>query len=175
MVFKKLDEADLVGLIPSLLPEYRAAFEDFVKDCLGTYTAKSYMREYSQKHKEHLREVQRRWCKANADKVRHYSTRCENKRRAFASQANHEKYTKEDLRQRFLLFNDRCAYCGISEKLAIDHFIPLIKGGGDCISNIVPACRQCNSSKNNRDGFQWYERHPLFTKERLSRLVKVLG
>ena len=30
----------------------------------------------------------------------------------------------------------------------IDHMIPLSKGGGHTIYNIVPACRSCNRKKN---------------------------
>ena len=48
-------------------------------------------------------------------------------------------------------FNNTCAYCGIyTEHLHQDHFIPLSKGGGYVIGNIVPSCKRCNSSKHNR-------------------------
>ena len=44
-----------------------------------------------------------------------------------------------------------CAYCGRSDRpLEMDHAIPISHGGGHVASNIVPACKPCNSSKGNR-------------------------
>ena len=43
----------------------------------------------------------------------------------------------------------RCAYCGHREsKLTMDHIVPLISGGAHDISNVVPACLDCNCKKN---------------------------
>jgi 5-methylcytosine-specific restriction endonuclease McrA len=45
----------------------------------------------------------------------------------------------------------RCAYCNQeSQRLEMDHAIPLSKGGDHTMSNIVPACRACNAKKGNR-------------------------
>ena len=46
--------------------------------------------------------------------------------------------------------NFRCVYCGKtgrSEELHIDHFIPVVEGGKTEISNLVTACKRCNSGK----------------------------
>ena len=44
---------------------------------------------------------------------------------------------------------NRCVYCGQKTKrLTQDHLTPLIKGGNHTVSNILPACQRCNSSKN---------------------------
>lgn len=47
-------------------------------------------------------------------------------------------------------FRNRCAYCGERKPLTVDHVIPVSQGGDHSISNIVPACQACNSSKGNR-------------------------
>lgn len=48
-------------------------------------------------------------------------------------------------------YGGRCAYChGTAKRLTMDHFIPLSRGGIHTVSNIVPACGHCNSSKGNR-------------------------
>lgn len=50
-------------------------------------------------------------------------------------------------------YGHKCAYCGSGDlPLEQDHVIPLSKvpWGWDTISNVVPACRRCNASKNNR-------------------------
>lgn len=53
-------------------------------------------------------------------------------------------------------FGDACAYCLVSGvELQIEHLQPLVKGGEHARSNIVPACRECNQSKNRRDLVQF--------------------
>ena len=48
-------------------------------------------------------------------------------------------------------FGGCCAYCGLSDlPLTADHRVPLARGGSNYISNIVPACRSCNSRKGTR-------------------------
>jgi hypothetical protein len=44
----------------------------------------------------------------------------------------------------------RCRYCGSLERLTIDHVIPRCQGGRDDESNLVVACRSCNSRKGGR-------------------------
>ena len=45
--------------------------------------------------------------------------------------------------------NYLCVYCNKKKKLGPDHLIPLSKKGRHDIDNIVPACRNCNSQKND--------------------------
>jgi len=53
-----------------------------------------------------------------------------------------------DVRQKVL---DRdggcCQECGDEENLAVDHIMPISKGGSDCMDNLQILCRACNSSK----------------------------
>lgn len=54
------------------------------------------------------------------------------------------------------LFNNCCAYCGEpSDKLEVEHMIPIIKGGKHEDSNIVPACRKCNAQKGELTIDEW--------------------
>lgn len=48
----------------------------------------------------------------------------------------------------------KCVYCG-EPATQVDHIVPVSKGGTDDVSNLVPACRSCNSSKGNRDVDEW--------------------
>lgn len=47
--------------------------------------------------------------------------------------------------------DNQCAYCGAKpEVLEMDHVIAISKGGPHSASNIVPACKPCNSAKGAR-------------------------
>lgn len=52
---------------------------------------------------------------------------------------------------------EECIYCGATENITFDHLIPTSEGGPDIISNQVPACQSCNSSKGARDVIEWYQ------------------
>lgn len=62
--------------------------------------------------------------------------------------------------------NGKCWYCGcavtigaanVPGRMCIDHLHSQAMGGGDDLSNLVPACRSCNSGKGKRDveTFRW--------------------
>ncbi|MFB6267822.1 MAG: HNH endonuclease [Halodesulfurarchaeum sp.] len=52
---------------------------------------------------------------------------------------------------------EECIYCGATENLTFDHLVPTSEGGPDIISNQVPACQSCNSSKGAQDVIEWYQ------------------
>ena len=54
------------------------------------------------------------------------------------------------------LFDDSCAYCGkLLTEVCKDHFVPLTLGGAFTVSNILPVCRSCNSSKGSTHPQEW--------------------
>lgn len=68
---------------------------------------------------------------------------------------HHHKKAIPPLNNRELFRRDHhtCLYCGKSRKqtlLTRDHVKPLSKGGRDIWSNVVTACRRCNTHKGNR-------------------------
>ena len=44
-------------------------------------------------------------------------------------------------------FDWKCAYCQINPYEVLEHFIPIIGGGGTTKGNCIPACKACNSKK----------------------------
>ncbi len=46
-------------------------------------------------------------------------------------------------------FNYCCAYCQRLPYEVLDHMVSIAKGGGTTATNTVPACRSCNSTKDN--------------------------
>lgn len=76
-----------------------------------------------------------------------------------------------------------CVYCGATKGLSADHIVPQSRAGVDLrvrsllesSDNIVCACRTCNSSKGDRDVFEWYGREQLdhIPKLVLSKFLKL--
>jgi 5-methylcytosine-specific restriction endonuclease McrA len=52
------------------------------------------------------------------------------------------------------IYAQSCLYCGRQAESA-DHFNPITRGGLNCVENLVPACKSCNSSKNNREPIEF--------------------
>ena len=65
-----------------------------------------------------------------------------------------------------------CAYCGETKNLTLDHITPRSKGGTDRVTNIVCACKECNTSKGHQMWSDWYLNQEFFTTERLSKIVE---
>jgi hypothetical protein len=65
-----------------------------------------------------------------------------------------------------------CAYCGETENLTLDHITPRSKGGTDRVTNVLCACKECNTSKGHQMWSDWYLNQEFFTTERLSKIVE---
>jgi hypothetical protein len=84
-------------------------------------------------------------------------------------------YKENDWLECLSFFNHRCAYCGEESPLEKEHFIPLINGGEFTINNIIPACKSCNSSKNNKCFFDWYPNYRHYSRCRERKILKYLN
>lgn len=63
-------------------------------------------------------------------------------------------------------WDHECAYCGSTEELTLDHVVPQCKGGSNHITNVICACRKCNSDKAHEDWIIWFIQQPFFTEAR---------
>jgi 5-methylcytosine-specific restriction endonuclease McrA len=63
-----------------------------------------------------------------------------------------KKHAERFRRKWYDFYGYRCAYCtaDCSENPTIDHLIPLSKGGGNTLDNLVIACYTCNFRKGNK-------------------------
>lgn len=96
------------------------------------------------------REASARWMRS------HRAYRVSNQQKRVARLAGVENnYTVTDWQDTLLRFGNMCVYCGAQENIVRDHFIPIAKKGGNIKSNVVPACRRCNSSKKQSDPEIW--------------------
>jgi 5-methylcytosine-specific restriction endonuclease McrA len=85
------------------------------------------------------------WRQKNLD--RDHET--QKRRRARKKGAAITDFTPEQWASMKEAYGYRCVYCGRKMKqLTQDHIIPLSQGGNHTYSNIVPACRSCNSKKS---------------------------
>jgi hypothetical protein len=69
-------------------------------------------------------------------------------------------------------WNYECAYCGSEENLTLDHITPRSKGGSDRITNVLCACKNCNTSKGHQSWYDWYMQQSFFTTEKLSAIIE---
>ena len=150
---------------------------------LVSYRKDSARPERRQKQKEGMKKYReegraKEWQQNNKEKIREY-----NKNRQM-----HKKHeiTKEEWENCKNYFNYRCAYCGLAvekhfkmrnselkqtdlHKEHVDH-----EGSND-LSNCVPSCHSCNSSKYYYSLENWYvSTKDFFSEERLSKIHKWL-
>lgn len=60
------------------------------------------------------------------------------------------KYSRKNI---FHRDDNKCQYCGTEKPrgvLTVDHIIPRSRGGKNTFTNIVAACKECNSKKGDR-------------------------
>lgn len=111
-------------------------------------------RQYYWEHREEIlksrqqqrpkyRGFTRRWERENPEKVK-----AKKHRRRAREASVPSTLTAEQIAQLYAI--GRCFYCGKPTHLTLDHFVPIVKGGGTTKANIILACRECNSSKHTK-------------------------
>lgn len=110
------------------------------------------------------RNERKQWCNCGSKATqRRYCDKCAKKRKLRAKRVQNKKYkTFRDTNIRDIVIardSGVCQFCGIVPKqCTVDHLIPLAKGGTDDASNLVVACRRCNSIKHTKtplELFNW--------------------
>ena len=96
--------------------------------------------------------------------------RCHKRRAAIQA----DTYTVAEWLNTVNLFDNACAYCGAKRNLTMDHVIPIKSGGRNILSNIVPACKSCNSRKNSSDIIEWYTAQVYYSIARLERIQQFI-
>jgi hypothetical protein len=117
--------------------------------------------------KSRAKGVYREWQRNNTDKIKEYNN-------------NHRKHdiSKKEWEYCKKYFEYECAYCGITEKQAkklykqglhkehVEHY------GSNNLSNCVPSCKICNSSKRKAELNIWYNKQEFFKQDRLDKIIK---
>jgi len=138
---------------------------------------------YNSEHREQNRRCCREWYEVHKTEIS-LSRHERNKRDPLPSRervrrwrlANPHKEFNKTARRRMLTGRDEiskeqwlfciastnwsCFYCGLSlvkGNRTLDHVVPLSKGGSNSTTNLVPSCKPCNFSKQNRLPHQWLQ------------------
>lgn len=133
-----------------------------------------YDMEYRIENKDKIRDAKRRYYLENRELENERRKLSTNKRRA-SKKVSGGVFTVVDWEDCKKFFCNSCAYCGKAKKLEVEHFRSLSKGGTNSKENIVTACRECNSSKNNLDPFVWFPTREFFCEDRLDKITSYLG
>lgn len=119
--------------------KYRAANREKTNDA-----ARKSKRKFRTENLEKAREYNRNWSRkyraANPAKIAEYR----HARRSKTPYSPELEALMAELRKR------PCTYCGSTDKITIDHVVPLARGGKHEVDNLAPACGSCNSSKNDK-------------------------
>lgn len=108
-------------------------------------------RRWRAKRPDLQKEYRRAWRETNPE--RHLAS-IERRRSRFEAAG---PVDQAKLEARLDVLGRRCFYCpGPFE--ALDHSIPLARGGTNMISNLRPVCSPCNSSKGSKKPSEWTDR-----------------
>lgn len=128
------------------------------------------MKEYRQENKVSLAEYHSKYQKEHLEERKIRQKRRKEKMLRLPNNLTPEQWCKimKD-------FDSRCAYCGEEKPLEQEHFHPLHLGGEYTMSNIVPACKSCNSSKGVKLFSDWYSLQTYYDKQRENKILTYLG
>lgn len=133
---------------------------------------KKYHRELYEKNRVFICARNAAWVKLNPEKQAARTKRWRQAHplecRAYEHRARTRRFGRKTVElipnfERWLKTNgDLCVYCH-GEFEAIDHVVPLSRGGTNHEDNLVPACKSCNSSKGTKLLSEWCSQKEMGT------------
>ena len=147
----------------------------------------NYNKNYYNNHKDDFKENKQRnrkkkpelyssleslWRKKNPDKCKEYIIKREMHKKHEVTEFEWERCKQ--------YFNYKCAYCGMTEEehyekfkeqLHKEHFY---NNGSNDLSNCIPSCKSCNSSKWKYEAEEWYKNCEFFSQGRLNKIYQWL-
>jgi 5-methylcytosine-specific restriction endonuclease McrA len=115
--------------------------------------------KYRVSYKEKLRKSASDWYYANIDRAKQsrnkyrrsehgkLTRRIKARNRYALKKHNGGLFTKLEWISLCNKYENKCLACGSSDKLTIDHIVPITLGGINSIENIQPLCMSCNHKK----------------------------
>lgn len=112
--------------------------------------------KHRDKKRAQSREYQKRLRRENPQLARELGRRAMAVRRARLNSAGVDVSASEWSAMIEIFEYGTCLYCGsMGNKLVMDHFIPVSRGGPTALGNLLPCCRSCNASKSNKMPEDW--------------------
>lgn len=150
-------------------------------DNIDRYREKTY--QHYQENKEQYDNRRKQWMEDNSEYRKQYYRDYQKNNKEYFSEyfkvrqmnKRHE-ISKEEWKECLNYFNYSCAYCGMSEKKAKEIFNKKLHKehvdheGSNDLSNAIPACTGCNSSKWAHPMEEWYTNMGFYSEERLSKI-----
>jgi 5-methylcytosine-specific restriction endonuclease McrA len=137
-----------------LSPHCKRCVAERTKDWRTKYPARARagVREAYRKNGSKYEDGHRRWIASHPE----YNRARKARRRAQKLGVDAVPFSAAEWLTVLELFGNRCAYCWKrAARLEQDHIQPLSRGGPHALANLVPACRSCNSRKNDKTLLQF--------------------
>lgn len=120
--------------------------------------AREVQRAWRERNPEAMKAARAEWKRNNPERVREY--RREVKRRNPMANRSYVRartarrkgltvvpVSSAGIAERMAYFGGRCWMCGSGDQITLDHVKPLSRGGAHALSNLRPACHDCNTRK----------------------------
>lgn len=109
------------------------------------------MKTWYSKNKDYVLEYGRQRYKTKPEIIKNY-----NRKRRELKKVDEYKFKVEHEKEIYEIFQSQCFKCGGKDCLALDHYIPLAKGGQLEVGNVVLLCKSCNSKKWKHDPSKFF-------------------
>lgn len=129
--------------------------------------------------KQRMKENSKRW--RESGKLKEWQKKHKDKLAQYRNNHRKHEITEKEWKSCKKYFNYSCAYCGMTEeehkkryrqqlhKEHVDH-----EGAND-LSNCIPACKNCNSSKHDQNFNDWYLNNANYNEYRYNKIIKWLN
>jgi 5-methylcytosine-specific restriction endonuclease McrA len=158
-IYAKKNQAKLQAYRRKYGPAYREKNGDLLREKGRAYYAankearKAYYRAYYAKNRDRERLRNKAKYEADPDGAQ---ARWRKRRATIAGAGG--TIAERDWLKLISRYDGLCAYCQADPATAMDHVIPVSRGGRHTIGNVLPACQFCNSSKGTKLLIEWRER-----------------
>lgn len=164
----------------------RKKYKEYRDNNSEIYIKRTY--EHYQKNKESYDQRRTKWMRKNKDFVREYKKEWLQLNIEYMAQYQADRRERkthdisdEEWDNCLNYFNYSCAYCGIPQEIhkeitnQVLHKEHYDHEGSNDLSNAVPACRRCNSSKWAHKIEVWYPKQNYYSLERFELITEWLN